>query len=74
MTFQLGLDAQPETVDASDRPWAERWGYVAEDEAFVAACRGESPVLAGAEAAERAVAVVDACYRSAASGEAVRLA
>ena len=73
VTFQLAVDAQPETLDASDLPWSERWGYRAEDEAFLAALRGEAPSPVGAAAAERVVALIDACYRAAESREVVRL-
>jgi myo-inositol 2-dehydrogenase/D-chiro-inositol 1-dehydrogenase len=73
VTFQLAIDAQPETVDASGLPWSDRWGYRAEDEAFLAALRGEAPVPVGAADAERVVALIDACYRAAESRVVVRL-
>lgn len=73
IVFQLGLDVEPFTEDVSQLPWEERWGYAAEDEAFIAAVRGEAPPPAGAGDGVRAVELIDACYRAAQSGEAVRL-
>jgi myo-inositol 2-dehydrogenase/D-chiro-inositol 1-dehydrogenase len=73
VTFQLALDAGPETVDASGLSWSERWGYKAEDEAFLAACRGEAPPPVGAADAERVVALIEECYRAAETRETVRL-
>jgi myo-inositol 2-dehydrogenase/D-chiro-inositol 1-dehydrogenase len=73
VTFQLGLDAEAWTRDASALPVPERWGYAAEDAAFLAAVRGEAPPAVDAGAGERAVLLVDACYRAAASGAPVRL-
>jgi len=72
VTFQLGLDAEPETQDVTSLPVPERWGYAAGDTAFVAAVRGEAPPPVGVEDGLRAVALVDACYRAAASGQPVR--
>ncbi len=71
VTFQLGLDAEPEVVDARALEWVERWGYVAEDEAFIAAVRSEAPVPTGADDAYRAVELIDACYRAAETREVV---
>ncbi|MEX1253481.1 MAG: Gfo/Idh/MocA family oxidoreductase [Dehalococcoidia bacterium] len=73
VTFQLAVDAQPETVDASDLSWSERWGYRAEDEAFLAAARDDAPAPVSAADAERVVALIEACYRAAESREVVRL-
>lgn len=73
VTFALGLDAEPATVDFSDRPFAERWGYRQEDEAFLAAVRGEGEPAVGAGDAYRAIEIVDACYRAAASGRPLKL-
>jgi myo-inositol 2-dehydrogenase/D-chiro-inositol 1-dehydrogenase len=73
VTLQLGLDAEPETIDVSQLPIAERWGYRAEDEAFLAALRGERPPAVGAEDGALAVELVDALYRSAETGQPVGL-
>jgi len=72
-TIQLGLEAEPASREYTRLSWAERWGYVAENAAFLAAVRGEAPPAAGASDALRAVELVDACYRAAETGEAVRL-
>jgi myo-inositol 2-dehydrogenase/D-chiro-inositol 1-dehydrogenase len=74
VTLQLGLDAEKETFDATAMAQAERWGYRAEDEAFLAAIRGEAQAGPGIEEGVRAVEVIEAMYRSAASGEAVAIA
>ena len=74
VTVQLGLDAEPKTIDVSEQPFAERWGYRAEDEAFVAAVRGQREPAVGVEEGLRATELVDACYRAAASKQAVVLA
>jgi myo-inositol 2-dehydrogenase/D-chiro-inositol 1-dehydrogenase len=74
ITFALGLDEKPETLDFSERPFAERWGYRQEDEAFLAAAGGEGAPAVDAEDAYRAIELVDACYRAAESGLPVRLA
>lgn len=73
ITFQLALEAEPETLDVAHLPMPVRWGYAAENEAFLSAVRGEGPVEVGAEEGLRAVEIVDACYRAAETGEAVRL-
>jgi myo-inositol 2-dehydrogenase/D-chiro-inositol 1-dehydrogenase len=73
VTFQLAVDAQPVTVDASDLSWSERWGYKAEDEAFLVACRGDAPAPVGAADAERVVSLIEACYRAAETRETVRV-
>lgn len=73
VTFQLGLEQKPSTHDVSHLPMHQRFGYQAEDEAFLAAIRGEQPPAVDASDGERAVAVVDACYRAAETGEVVRL-
>lgn len=73
ITFQTGLDAEPETIDVAELPIPERWGYQAADLAFLAAVRGERPSAVGANEAYAAIALVDACYRAAESGLPVRL-
>ena len=73
VTFQLGLDAEPATQDVSALPVAERWGYAAEDAAFLAAVRGESPPAVDAATGLRAIELVDACYRAAETRQPVRL-
>jgi myo-inositol 2-dehydrogenase/D-chiro-inositol 1-dehydrogenase len=73
VTFQLGVDAAPETFDVSALPWVERFGYVAEDRAFIDAVRGEAPSPITAGDGYRAIELIDACYRAAGSGERVLL-
>ena len=73
LTVQLGLDATPSVIDVSERSMPERWGFVAESEAFLAAVRGEQPPAVGAEGGTRAVEAVDACYRAAETGQPVRV-
>jgi myo-inositol 2-dehydrogenase / D-chiro-inositol 1-dehydrogenase len=73
VTFQIGVDAAPEVVDVSATPWVERFGYVAEDRAFIAATRGEVPAPVTASDAYRVIELIDACYRAAESGEAIKL-
>ena len=73
VTFQLDLEAAPETVDVSQLPIAERWGYRAESEAFLAAVRGERLAAVGVEDGALAVELVDALYRSAETGQPVTL-
>lgn len=73
ITFALGLDSEPATTDFSERVFAERWGYRQEDEAFLAAVRGEGEPAVGATDAYRAIELVDACYRAAETGQTVKL-
>jgi myo-inositol 2-dehydrogenase/D-chiro-inositol 1-dehydrogenase len=73
VTFALGLDGEPATLDFSERPFAERWGYRQEDEAFLAALRGEGDPAVGAAEGYRAIELVDACYRAAESGRPAKL-
>lgn len=76
VTFQLGLETPPETLDVTDLPVAQRWGYAAADEAFLAAMRGRPASgarAAGVDEGLAAVELVDACYRAAESGMPVRL-
>ncbi|MEX2158426.1 MAG: Gfo/Idh/MocA family oxidoreductase [Dehalococcoidia bacterium] len=73
VTFQHGLEAQPELLDVSDLPVARRWGYAAGDEAFLAAIRDGKSRAAGVREGLAAVALVDACYRAAESWLPVRL-
>lgn len=73
VTFQLGLEQEPSTEDVSHLPMHQRLGYQGEDDAFLAAIRGERALAVGAEEGERAVALVDACYRAAETGEAIRV-
>jgi myo-inositol 2-dehydrogenase/D-chiro-inositol 1-dehydrogenase len=72
VTFQAGINTASETRDVTHLPMPERWGYAPADEAFVAACRGLGPPAASADDALRSIELVDACYRAAASREAVR--
>jgi myo-inositol 2-dehydrogenase/D-chiro-inositol 1-dehydrogenase len=74
VTFQLGLEREPVTIDVSDRPIPERWGYAAADIAFLDAARGDAAPVIGAAEGERAVRLVDACYRSAEAGTPIGLA
>jgi myo-inositol 2-dehydrogenase/D-chiro-inositol 1-dehydrogenase len=74
VTFQLAVDAPPEILDVTATPWVERFGYLAEDRAFIAAVRGEGPVPVTGHDALRVVRLIDACYRAADTGEVVRLA
>jgi myo-inositol 2-dehydrogenase/D-chiro-inositol 1-dehydrogenase len=73
VTFQLGLENEPETFDVHELGVPERWGYAAEDAAFLAAVRGEREPAVSAAVGDRAAVLVDACYRAAASGAPVTL-
>jgi myo-inositol 2-dehydrogenase/D-chiro-inositol 1-dehydrogenase len=73
ITFQRSLDAESWTLDVTQLPMPRRWGYAQEDEAFVAAVRGEAPPAVSAADGERAVRLVDACYRAARTREPVRM-
>lgn len=42
----------------------ERWGYIAEDRAFIAACLGEAPPPVTVQDAFHSIAVLDAAYAS----------
>jgi myo-inositol 2-dehydrogenase/D-chiro-inositol 1-dehydrogenase len=73
ITFQTGPRGVPATQDVSALPVAERWGYTAEAESFLAAVRGKAPPGVDAAAGLRAIELVDACYRAAETGAPVRL-
>ncbi len=68
LTVTPGPGQPAVTRDFSALPSPERQGYAQEDRAFVEAItRGRTPGVT-AEDAYRAIEMVDACYRSAASG------
>jgi myo-inositol 2-dehydrogenase/D-chiro-inositol 1-dehydrogenase len=73
VTFQLGLETESETLDVHELPVPERWGYAAEDTAFLAAVRGDREPAVSAAVGDDAAFLVDACYRAAASGAPVTL-
>jgi myo-inositol 2-dehydrogenase / D-chiro-inositol 1-dehydrogenase len=59
--------------DFSTKPMEERWGYAAQDEAFVDAITGKKSPGATAEDGLEAVRIAAACYESAATDRAVAL-
>jgi myo-inositol 2-dehydrogenase/D-chiro-inositol 1-dehydrogenase len=73
VTFQIGVDAVPEILDVSGSPWVERFGYIAEDRAFIAAARGEAAAPVTTRDAFRVIELIDACYQAAVTGERVLL-
>jgi predicted dehydrogenase len=72
ITTSCALDGRHTTQSMQQFSKEEKWGYAQEDAAFVAS------IIEGAEAkvtaldGYRSVELVDACYRSARSGERVR--
>jgi myo-inositol 2-dehydrogenase/D-chiro-inositol 1-dehydrogenase len=73
VTYCAGLGQESVTHDQTQLPMPERWGYAEEDRLFLRAVAGEIPPAVSAEDAYRAVELVEACYRSAGTGQTVRL-
>ncbi len=73
VTYCPGLDRAAVTHDQAHLPMPEKWGYVEEDVLFLKAMAGEIPPAVSAEDGYRAVELVEACYRSARTGQPVRL-
>lgn len=61
------------TSDFSTMPMQDRWGYAAQDEAFIGAIAGQEAFGADAEDGLQAVRIAAACYESAATGNPVQL-
>ncbi len=68
LTFTPGLGQPAVTRDFSALPMPERLGYLQEDRLFVESIAHGRPSGVTAEDAYCAIELVDACYRSAASG------
>lgn len=61
------------TSDFSTMPMQDRWGYAAQDEAFIGAIAGKETPGADAEDGLQAVRIAAACYESAATGNPVKI-
>jgi myo-inositol 2-dehydrogenase/D-chiro-inositol 1-dehydrogenase len=64
ITLGSGVGKPAETMDFSQQPFEERWGYVAEDRLFVDAISGSGAPGVSATDAHETTALVDRCYRS----------
>ncbi len=71
--FSPGMRDEVEAIDCFHMPFEEKWGYVEEDRLFIDAVRGERPPAVTAEDGYRATELVEAVYRAAKTGQAVRL-
>lgn len=71
--FSPGVRDQVEAIDCFHMPFEQKWGYVEEDRRFVDAVLGERPPAVTAEDGYRATELVEAVYRAARTGRAVRL-
>jgi myo-inositol 2-dehydrogenase/D-chiro-inositol 1-dehydrogenase len=71
--FSPGMREQVEAVDCFHMAFEQKWGYVEEDRLFVDAMLGERPPAVTADDGYRATELVEAVYRAARSGRAVRL-
>jgi predicted dehydrogenase len=71
--YSAGLQDAAVTRDFSLVPREDRWGYAAQDRAFVDAIAGEESFGANAEDGLEAVRIVAACYESASTHRAVTL-
>jgi myo-inositol 2-dehydrogenase/D-chiro-inositol 1-dehydrogenase len=70
-TIGLETEATVESFEQMEKEW--RWGYAQEDRAFIDAILNGQPARVTAFDGYKAVELVDACYRSARSGEGVSL-
>jgi myo-inositol 2-dehydrogenase/D-chiro-inositol 1-dehydrogenase len=73
VTYVPGLGAETRVREFFPVPVVEKWGYREEDRRFVAAVLGEGASPVPASDAYRTVELVEACYRSARTGEPVTL-
>ncbi len=65
ITFADGIGAAAETLDFAQQPFEQRWGYIAEDAAFVdAICGVGAPAVTAADA-YATTALVERCYGAA---------
>lgn len=71
--FSPGIRDQVEAIDCFHMPFEKKWGYVEEDRLFISAALGEGAPAVTADDGYRATEVVEAVYRAARSGQAVRL-
>jgi myo-inositol 2-dehydrogenase/D-chiro-inositol 1-dehydrogenase len=72
ITYSGALDGRHTTHSMQQLSKEEKWGYAQEDAAFVASIIEGASAKATALDGYRSVELVDACYRSARSGERVR--
>jgi myo-inositol 2-dehydrogenase/D-chiro-inositol 1-dehydrogenase len=71
--FSPGTRDQAEAIDCFHMPFEKKWGYVEEDRLFVDAALRERAPAVTAEDGYRATELVEAVYRAARNGQAVRL-
>ena len=71
--FSPGMREQVEAIDCFQMPFAQKWGYVAEDRLFIDAVLGERPPAVTAEDGYRATELVEACYRAVREGRPITL-
>ena len=71
--FSPGMREQVEAIDCFHMPFEQKWGYVEEDRLFIDAVLGERAPAATADDGYRATELVEAVYRAAKTGQAVRL-
>ena len=67
------LDGRHHTQSMQQMSKEEKWGYAQEDRAFVDSILDGTPVVVTALDGFKSVELVDACYRSARTGERVRI-
>jgi myo-inositol 2-dehydrogenase/D-chiro-inositol 1-dehydrogenase len=72
-TCSPGLLQPADSRSFHQLPRDQRWGYVQENDAFIRAVRGERPSGFSVQDGFKIVELVEVCYRSAESGETVRL-
>ena len=68
-----GLEKPVESVSFAQLPDELKWGYVQEDDAFIASIMENRPSPFSVEEGLNIVRLIDACYRSAETGTAVTL-
>lgn len=73
ISFTQGLQSKTTVYDFGPLSQEEKWGYVEEDRLFVDALEGKIPPAVTAEDGFRSVELIEACYKSARSGDRVRL-
>jgi myo-inositol 2-dehydrogenase/D-chiro-inositol 1-dehydrogenase len=74
LSYTESLTAESVTLDFGLRPRSEKWGYAEQDRRFVDALEGRSECPVTPEDGFRVVELIEACYQSARTKQAVRLA
>ncbi len=73
LVYNEALDGRSIEQSMHQLPKEEKWGYLQEDKSFIVSITRGLPPAVTAEDGYKSVALVESCYRSIRTGEAVRL-